>query len=139
MLDDIAKEEGEDRPNIAQLLAWAKGERRSRNCLNIFLLRDKEAKDRDLCGAEQEARGRVEEGGGHGGSGDGDRGPGRQGGREEEGRASACPASQGESGGCSLASYCSQMLSRSWSTSFDAETTLLRPYFVKSLIMPHFF
>ena len=26
VLDNIAREEGEDRPNISQLLAWAKGD-----------------------------------------------------------------------------------------------------------------
>ena len=36
VLDNIAREEGEDRPNISQLLAWAKGDKIM--CLEKFVL-----------------------------------------------------------------------------------------------------
>merc|ERR1719239_139466 len=43
ILDNIAREEGEDRPNISQLLAWAKGTRKAKT--ETFVVRSKKRED----------------------------------------------------------------------------------------------
>merc|ERR1719209_90985 len=43
VLDNIAREEGEDRPNISQLLAWAKGTRKAKT--ETFVVRTKKRED----------------------------------------------------------------------------------------------
>merc|ERR1712172_267048 len=43
VLDNIAREEGEDRPNISQLLAWAKGTRKAKT--ETFVVRSKKRED----------------------------------------------------------------------------------------------
>merc|ERR1719209_163557 len=45
VLDNIAREEGEDRPNISQLLAWAKGTRKAKT--ETFVVRNKKSEDRN--------------------------------------------------------------------------------------------
>merc|ERR1719427_886366 len=43
VLDNIAREEGEDRPNISQLLAWAKGTKKPKT--ETFVVRSKKRED----------------------------------------------------------------------------------------------